>query len=94
MSKISIQQEHTLTLKKARAAAQKIADKLSEEYDMTSEWNGDVLSFSRSGVHGTLAVAEGSAQLDIKLGMMMAMFAGPIEEEVSKKMKTVFAAKK
>ena len=93
MADISITQKHKLPLKKAKAAAQKIADKLAEEYDMRSQWEGDVLLFKRSGVSGSLEVTATEAQLDIKLGFLLMAFSGKIEEEVGKNMKKVFTAK-
>ena len=52
MADISIVQEHTLTHKKAREAAQKVADAMADEYGLECEWEGDVLHFERSGVQG------------------------------------------
>lgn len=93
MADISITQKHTLSHKKAKAAAQKVADQMADEYDMTSEWQGDVLVFKRSGVSGKLVVSEAHAQLDISLGFLLKAFAPTIEEKVAAKMKKVFASK-
>ena len=93
MADISITQAHKLSLKKARAAAQKVADKMAEEYDISSEWEGDVLSFRRSGLNGTLAVSAGAAQLDLTLGFMLKAFASSIEEKVALNMQKVFSGK-
>lgn len=93
MADISITQKHKLSHKKAKAAAQKIADKMAEEFDMTSAWDGDVLIFKRSGVSGTLSVRPAEAQLDIHLGFLLKAFAGKIEDEVAKNMKKVFSGK-
>lgn len=93
MADISITQAHKLTHKKAKAAAQKVADQLAEEYDLEMEWEGDVLSFKRSGVHGTLEVRAKDAQLDMTLGFMLRVFSATIEEHVAKNMKKVFSAK-
>jgi putative polyhydroxyalkanoate system protein len=90
MADISITQKHQLPHTKAKAAAQKIADKLAQQYDMQSEWDGDVLLFKRSGVAGRLTVCETEAQLEITLGFLFKAFAGTIEEEVGKKMLKVF----
>jgi putative polyhydroxyalkanoate system protein len=92
MADISITQKHALTHSKAKAAAQKIADKLAEHYDMQSTWNDDVLIFKRSGVSGTLMVLDREAQLDITLGFLFKAFSGKIEEEVSNTMRTVFGS--
>jgi putative polyhydroxyalkanoate system protein len=90
MADINITQKHALPHTKAKAAAQKIADKLAQQYDMESEWDGDVLMFKRSGVTGKLAVYEAEAQLEITLGFLFKAFSGKIEEEVGKNLRKVF----
>lgn len=93
MADISIKQAHKLPHKKAKAAAQKVADQMAEEYEMNSEWDGDVLKFKRSGVSGKLVVSEKEAHLEISLGFLFKAFTSTIEEKVSAKMKKVFSAK-
>ena len=93
MADISIIQDHKLTPKKAKAAAQKVADQMAEEFDMAVEWEGDTLTFKRSGVSGTLTLLGKQAQLDITLGFMLKAFSAKIEEQVSKNMTKVFASK-
>ncbi len=92
MADISYTVNHKLSHEAAKAAAQKVADQLSAEYDLQCEWDGDVLNFARSGVKGTLEVGETDATIDIKLGMMLSMFSGKIEEQVTKNMRDVFGA--
>jgi putative polyhydroxyalkanoate system protein len=93
MADIRITQAHKLSHKKAKAAAQKVADQMAEEYEMSSEWDGDVLKFKRSGVSGKLVVSEKEAHLEISLGFLFKAFASTIEEKVAAKMKKVFSAK-
>lgn len=93
MPDISISQTHKLSQKKARAAAQKVADQLAEEYDLATQWEGNVLSSKRSGVSGTLALHDKSAQLDITLGFLLKAFAPKISAQVEKNMKKVFGGK-
>ena len=90
MADISIVQEHHLTHKKAREAAQKVADKLAEDYDLEFEWEGDVLHFERSGVQGSLTVEKAQVEMFIKLGFLMSAFAPTIEAKVAENMKKVF----
>ena len=92
MADITIIQDHTLSMQQARDAAQKVADQMVLEYEMVAEWTGDVLSFKRPGVSGTLAIGESQAQLEIALGFMLIGFASKIEEQVAKNMQKVFAA--
>jgi putative polyhydroxyalkanoate system protein len=93
MADISITQAHKLTHTKAKAAAQKVADKLAEDYDMSSDWDGDVLLFERSGVSGSLTLFDKEAKLEIRLGFLLKAFAAAIEEKVAAKMAKAFTSK-
>ncbi len=93
MADIHIVQEHTLTPKKAREAAQKVADKMAEEYDLECTWEGDVLRFERSGVSGSLTLAKKQAQMDLKLGFLFSAFSSKIESKISENMQKVFGSK-
>ncbi len=90
MAEISIVHEHALTPKKARDAAQKVADQIALEYDLECEWEGDVLYFERSGVQGSLTLKKQHVQMVIKLGFLMSAFAPTIEAKVTENMKKVF----
>ncbi|TYQ17294.1 UNVERIFIED_ORG: putative polyhydroxyalkanoate system protein [Zoogloea ramigera] len=92
MADINIVQEHHLAPEQARAAAQQVADKLSEQFELTSRWDGDVLCFERSGVNGTLSLLPNQAQLHIALGFPISAFASQIESKVADKMRRVFTA--
>jgi putative polyhydroxyalkanoate system protein len=92
MADISITQQHDLTPAAARAAAQKVADKLAADYGLACRWVGDVLHFERSGVTGALTLGEKQAALRIHLGFMMSAFASAIEEKVADRMRRTFAA--
>ncbi|MFT5534096.1 MAG: putative polyhydroxyalkanoate system protein [Candidatus Paceibacteria bacterium] len=91
MADISIKQSHQLTRDNALAAAQTVADKMATDYDVASTWEGDVLSFKRSGVAGTLAIDADEVRLDITLGIMLKSFAPMIQEKVTRNMAKVFA---
>ena len=90
MADINIVQQHKLTAVKAREAAQQVADKLAQEYDLACAWDGDVLRFERSGVDGSLTLEKEQAQLHIKLGFMLSAFASTIEGKIAEKMRKVF----
>ena len=93
MADINIVQEHSLTPKKARAAAQKMADKLAEEYELECAWDGDVLHFERSGIAGSLTLAAKQAQMHVKLGFLFSAFSAKIESKMVENMQKVFGAK-
>lgn len=92
MADISIIQKHSLTQPAARAAAQRVADKLASDYGLACRWDGDVLRFERSGVEGVLALEQSQAALRIKLGFMMSAFSSAIEQKVTESMRKTFAA--
>lgn len=82
MADISLRRAHTLGLKGAHAAADKMAEKLAEKFDLKGAWRGDTLDFARPGVTGTLAVSDHDIKLDVTLGFLLKMMKGPIEQSV------------
>lgn len=93
MADINIVQEHSLTPQNARAAAQKVADRLAKEYELACRWDGEVLRFERSGVEGSLTLAPRQAHMQIRLGLLFGVFAAKIESKVAENMRKVFGAK-
>ncbi|MYM21867.1 polyhydroxyalkanoic acid system protein [Duganella sp. FT135W] len=90
MADINIVQEHHLAPEQARAAAQQVADKLAEQFELTCRWDGDVLRFERSGVNGALTLLPNQAQLQIALGFPISMMADMVKAKVAEKMQKVF----
>ncbi len=82
MPGIHLERSHRLGLKKARAAAQRVADDLAQSFEMSSEWNGNELHFSRAGVNGSLTVSRDRVVLDARLGGMLSLFRSRIEERL------------
>lgn len=92
MADINIVQAHHLAPEQARAAAQQVADKLAEQFELECAWDGDVLRFERSGVSGSLSLLPDEARLHIALGFLFGAFASQIEAKVADKMRRVFSA--
>jgi putative polyhydroxyalkanoate system protein len=84
MSKIHLQRAHALGTDGAREAVQRVADEMNGKYGLECQWNGDLLSFSRSGVSGTLEVREHEIVLDAELGVLLSAFKPRIEEQLQK----------
>lgn len=82
MSDIVVRRTHKMTIKKARAAAEDIAAKLDEEFDLDYECDGDVLAFRRPGVTGHLAVAKREVEISVRLGFLLLPLRGRIESEI------------
>lgn len=97
MADIHIQREHTLGLLEARKIAFKWAEQVEEKFDMECTYEEgkteDLVSFSRSGVSGTLAVTKDSFDLNAKLGFLLGAFKDKIEGEIVKNLDTLIAKK-
>ena len=91
MAKIHLQRPHTLGYDGARQAVQRVADEMTESWHLQCSWDGDVLSFSRAGVSGTLAVGEAEVVLDAELGMLLSAFKPKIEEQIQKNIDHYFS---
>lgn len=92
MADIDIVQDHVLSPEMAHKAAQQVADKLAEEFELACRWDGDVLRFERSGVSGTLTLLPRQARMQIALGFLFGAFAPAIEAKVAEKMRKVFTS--
>lgn len=82
MSDIHIVRPHPLTLAEAKKAVQEAAGDLAAEYDLESEWNGNTLHFSRSGVTGTIEVSAAEIELDVTLGFLLRAFRASFEDRI------------
>jgi putative polyhydroxyalkanoate system protein len=82
MATIELKRDHALGLRKAKAAAQRVADEMEREFGMTSTWEGNVLRFERTGVHGELVVGKTHVELHAKLGFLLSAFSGRIEQTI------------
>ena len=92
MSDIKYVRSHSLSIKGARAVAQKTADDLAAEYDLVSEWEDDVLHFHRSGVEGHMKVSADKIVLDVKLGFLLRPFKHKFEQHIERHLDDLLAA--
>ena len=97
MADIQILREHTLGLAEARKIAFKWAEQAEEKFDMECTYEEgkteDLVSFTRSGVNGTLAVTKDSFELNAKLGFLLGAFKDTIESEIVKNLDALLAAR-
>jgi putative polyhydroxyalkanoate system protein len=92
MADISITQPHNLSLQQSKEAAQQVADRMAAEYEMTTQWDGDVLTFGRSGIEGKLALGGQQVQVDITLEGFFKTFAPMIEDKITRNIAKTFGA--
>ena len=84
MARITVERAHTLGKEGARAKAEKLAQKLQDQYGLEPSWSGDTLNLKRSGVKGTVLVADDSLRIDVELGLLMSAMSGTIKTEIEK----------
>jgi len=84
MATISIGKKHQLSHKKAKEAAQKVAEDLKARFELEYEWEGDRIEFTRPGLEGELVVLKDEVRLDCKLGFLLSVLKPAIEKEVHK----------
>ncbi|MBC3300282.1 polyhydroxyalkanoic acid system family protein [Pseudomonas sp. SWRI18] len=84
MARITVERAHNLGKEAARAKAEQLAGKLQERYGLEPSWSGDTLNLRRSGVKGTVVVAEDSLRIDVELGLLMSAMSGTIKSEIEK----------
>lgn len=89
MADINVKRAHTLGLKGAKTAADNMARRLSEKFDLSGDWQGNVLHFARPGVSGNLTISDSSMALEVTLGFLLKAMKGPIEKSVNEQLDLV-----
>jgi putative polyhydroxyalkanoate system protein len=94
---LHIRREHSLGLAAARKIAYQWAQQVEADFGMECSYEegktGDIVTFTRSGVNGTLRVATDHFDLDAKLGFLLGAFKGRIEAEIVKNLDELLAPK-
>ena len=75
---------HQLGIEEAKHRADQIAGDLTQQFSLTSTWQGDYLMISGNGVNGHLHVAEESIEIEIKLGFALKLMEGPIRSVIER----------
>lgn len=88
MSSISIRRPHSLDHNEAVVVANRVSEELADKYRIKTSWSGTSMHVKGSGLSGVLKLAPKQFELDIKLGLVLAMFrdriAAGIEAEFDK----------
>lgn len=95
MADIHIEREHRMDLADARKTAALWVQQAEEKFDMRCTYiNGlesDQVSFTRSGVNGTLTVSPEKFEIEARLGFLLGAFKDRIESEIQKNLDTLLA---
>lgn len=90
MADIDIRRAHALGLEGARAAAERMQEKLASKFQLKGDWRGDTLHFERPGVTGSLAVADKDVHLSVALGFLLKAMKGSIQAAVEEELDKLF----
>ncbi len=97
MADIHLTRTHDLGLAEARKIAFKWAEQVEEKFDMECTYEEgklkDNVTFTRSGVDGSLVVTKDSFVLDAKLGFLLGAFKDKIEGEITKNLDALLKKK-
>lgn len=96
MAQILIEREHQLGLEQARLTAAQWLKDAEQKFDLRCEYQpgeeADEVSFSRSGLSGTLAVSGTTFRMEAQLGFLLSAFKDRIEAEVQKNLDELIAS--
>ena len=95
MADIHIEREHRMDLADARKTAALWVQQAEEKFDMRCTFgegvDSDQVTFTRSGVSGTLKVSQEKFEIDARLGFLLGAFKDRIETEILKNLDTLLA---
>ena len=95
MSEINIERKHTLGLNRAREVARHWVRQAESSYGMACVYTqgeaGDMATFSRPGLQGSVEVTGDTFRLSMTLGFLMDVFKGVIEDKVTRNMDEMLA---
>lgn len=89
MATISISKRHSLTRRKARDAAERVAQDLEQRFALAWSWEGDEVVFERAGVSGRMHVGAKVIRLDVKLGLLLSALKPAFEREIHAQLDTI-----
>lgn len=92
MARLSIARKHHLSHKKAKDAAQKVADDLKARFELTYAWRGNEIEFNRPGLSGKMHVGKDEVRLDCELGLVLSLLRPVLEAEIDKEFRQRFGS--
>ena len=84
MPSIDITRHHSRPLAEAKQKVDKVAAHIAKKFQVVTEWQGNTLHFSRSGVDGQIAVTPKLVKVTANLGFLLSMIKDPVEREINK----------
>ncbi|HET9836546.1 MAG TPA: polyhydroxyalkanoic acid system family protein [Rhodanobacteraceae bacterium] len=90
MARIDITRRHGLGHERARAIVDRIGQDLIRRYAVQTQWQGDTLLVRRGGIEGRIEVGDDSVRMHARLGLMVGMLKGTIEQEIQRQFDQYF----
>jgi putative polyhydroxyalkanoate system protein len=95
MADIHIERDHCMDFATARQSVARWVQQAEEKFDLRCTHNNsaecDLVSFTRSGVSGTLKVSAQKFEIDARLGFLLGAFKDRIESEILKNLDKLLA---
>ena len=92
MPDIEIRRAHGMNPADARAAADRMADRLGKKFGLKGDWDGNTMRFQGTGVTGTLTVSPKDLHIAATLGFLLKAMKGSIEQAVTRELDQLLAA--
>jgi putative polyhydroxyalkanoate system protein len=92
MARIIVERTHTLGRQAAREKADLLAAKLTSEYGLDCQWQGDVLEVRRSGADGRIEVEDDRVRVLLNLGLLMSAMAGTVQTQIERALDKALSA--
>jgi putative polyhydroxyalkanoate system protein len=90
MPTIDIRRSHGGNLKDAKAAIERVAKAIGKEYGIAHQWDGNEMTFTRSGVKGRIHIAGDDVHVHAELGMLVGAMKSTIEREIRRRLDDEF----
>lgn len=77
-----IRRSHDFGIDEARRRIDEVAAELEDRFSLTTQWRGDNLEISGTGIKGQVTVTDRTVELYLKLGFALAIMEGPIRSAI------------
>ena len=92
MAKLNIEQAHALPIDEVKKRLQELADRLSAKYGIDARWTSErEASLKRTGVSGTIKIAEDKVAVLLDLSFALSPVKGKIAERIERELKSALA---
>ena len=84
MGRFKVSKPYTMPREEIRAAAEELANHLSERHGVKPRWTGDSVSMKGKGMEGNVNFEGDTIDVSVKLGMLASAFEGVVKREIEK----------